>query len=228
MRWLPAVGALIGLAGAGVLLAARAGVHPGGRALLAAALAVAVVAVLTGGLHLDGLADTADGLASRRSRSEALEIMRRPDIGPMAVAALVLMLLLQVASLAAISPGWQAAAALVLAAVTGRVAALLAAGTQVMGARTTGFGALVTSTVPTGLQAAAVAILLAGATGAGWAAGGAGLAARAGGAALAGLLAGYLLRVAAQRRLGGVTGDVFGAVIELSGTVVLLTAALTS
>ena len=62
----------------------------------------------------------------------------------------------------------------------------------------------------------------------GWAASGAGLAARAGGAALAGLLAGYLLRVAAQHRLGGVTGDVFGAVIELSGTVVLLTAALTS
>jgi adenosylcobinamide-GDP ribazoletransferase len=182
--------------------------------------------VLTGGLHLDGLADTTDGLASRRSRSEALQLMRRPDVGPMGVAALVLMLLLQVSSLAAISPAWQAAAALVLATVTGRVAALLAAGRQVPGARATGFGALVTSTVPAGVQAAAVAILLAAAVSAGWAAGGPGLAARAGGAALAGLLAGYLVRLAAQRRLGGVTGDVFGAVIELSGTAVLLTAAL--
>ena len=228
MRWLPAVGALAGLAGAGVLLAARAGVHPAGRDLLAAALAIAVVAVLTGGLHLDGLADTADGLASRRSPSEALQIMRRPDIGPMAVGVLVLTLLLQVSSLATISPAWQAAAALVLAAVTGRVAALLAAGQLVAGARTTGFGALVTGTVPAGFQVAAVTILLAAATGAGWAAGGPGLAARAGGAALAGLLVGYLLRVTAERRLGGVTGDVFGAVIELSAAAVLLTAALTS
>ena len=228
MRWLPAVGALAGLAGAGVLLAARAGAHAAGRELLAAALAIAVVALLTGGLHLDGLADTADGLASRRSPSEALEIMRRPDIGPMAVAALVLTLLLQISSLAAISPAWQAAAALVLAAVTGRVAALLAAGQQVPGARTAGFGALVAGTVPAGLQAAAVTILLAAATGAAWAAGGPGLAARAGGAALAGLLVGYLVRSTAERRLGGVTGDVFGAVIELSAAAVLLTAALTS
>ena len=98
VRWLPAVGLLLGLAGAAVILSVGAG-SPGPRRLLGAALAVALLALLTGGLHLDGLADTADGLGSRRGRADALAIMRRPDVGPMGVAALVLVLLIQVLSL---------------------------------------------------------------------------------------------------------------------------------
>src|SRR5262249_56950232 len=78
---LPAVGLLLSVPAAAVLLAAEAGGHSGPRRLLAAALAIGVLALLTGGLHLDGLADTADGLGSRRLRDEALAIMRRSDIG---------------------------------------------------------------------------------------------------------------------------------------------------
>src|ERR1035441_588468 len=62
----------------------------------------------------------ADGLGGRRPRREALAIMRRPDIGPMGVAALLLVVLLQITALAAIPPGGLSIAALVLAAGTGR------------------------------------------------------------------------------------------------------------
>ena len=63
---------------------------------------MALLAVATGGLHLDGLADTADGLGSRRPADQALEIMRRPDAGPLGVATLVLVLLVQVSALASL------------------------------------------------------------------------------------------------------------------------------
>ena len=78
IRWLPGIGLLLGGIGACV----HAGRLPPQRdwpRLLGAALAVAVIAVLTGGLHLDGLADTADGLGSRRPAADALEIMRRSE-----------------------------------------------------------------------------------------------------------------------------------------------------
>jgi len=56
-------------------------------------LVLATLAAVTGAMHLDGLADTADGIGSRRPAEEALTIMKRSDIGPMGVAALVLVLL---------------------------------------------------------------------------------------------------------------------------------------
>src|SRR5215472_5507535 len=64
--WLPVVGVLLAVPAAGVLLGVAAGGRSTPRLLLAAALAIGVLALLTGGLHLDGLADTADGLGSRR------------------------------------------------------------------------------------------------------------------------------------------------------------------
>jgi adenosylcobinamide-GDP ribazoletransferase len=141
IRWLPAVGLLLGLAGACVVLGVGAVNGSGPGRALGAALAVALVAFLTGGLHLDGLADTADGLGSRRSPDEALDIMRRSDIGPMGVATLVLVLLVQVAALAAIPRLPLAAAALALAEVTGRVSIVVA--TEAPAARPGGFGTLV-------------------------------------------------------------------------------------
>jgi adenosylcobinamide-GDP ribazoletransferase len=247
LPWLPAVGALVAAIAAGAMLAVQASGASEGRRLLAATIAVAVLGLLTGGLHLDGLADTADGLGSRRSRREALAIMRRPDIGPMGVAALLLVLLVQVTALAAIPPGGFSAAALLLAAVTGRVGVVLATGPGSPSARPGGFGALVADTttawVRIAVVVAVVAAIVVGALLLGafprsavtlGAVAGAGrssslpVAARGLVALLAGLVTADLLRRKARRRLGGMTGDVFGALIEVGSAVVLLVLALSS
>uniref|UniRef100_UPI003A8B9762 adenosylcobinamide-GDP ribazoletransferase n=1 Tax=Streptomyces sp. Agncl-13 TaxID=3400628 RepID=UPI003A8B9762 len=93
----PAVGVVVGGCAAGLgLLFLFLGAGP----LLAAVGSVAVPAVLTRGLHLDGLADTADGLGSGKPAEDALRIMKQSDIGPFGVLALVFVLLAQVAALA--------------------------------------------------------------------------------------------------------------------------------
>jgi adenosylcobinamide-GDP ribazoletransferase len=227
--WLPAIGLLLGGVGGGVMLAAGRLNATGPGRLLGAALAVAAITVLTGGLHLDGLADTADGLGSRRPAADALEIMRRSDIGPMGVGALVLALIIQVTAVAAIPRLPLATAALVLAEVTGRVSVVIA--TSSPAARPGGFGALVadrTTAAERALTASALACAVAavGLTAGGLTAGGPALAVRGLAATLAGLLAGWLLQRTARRRLGGTTGDVFGAILQVSATTALVVAAL--
>jgi len=222
--WLPGIGLLLGGTGAGVMLAVGSLNSTSTGRLLGAALAVAVLAVLTGGLHLDGLADTADGLGSRRPAAGALDIMRRSDIGPMGVGALVLVLLIQVTAVAAIPRLPLAAAALVLAEVTGRVSVVIA--TSSPAARPGGFGALVAGRTTAAERALTAGTLACAVAAAGLTAGGPGLAARGLAATLAGLLAGWLLQRAARRRLGGTTGDVFGAILQVSATTALVAAAL--
>jgi adenosylcobinamide-GDP ribazoletransferase len=225
VRWLPAVGALLSVPAAAVLLAAGAGDQAPLRRLLGAVLAVAVLGLLTGGLHLDGLADTADGLASRRPRGEALEIMRRGDTGPLGVAALVFDVLLQVAALAAL-PGHLAVTGLVLAAVTARTAVILVTGPAFPPARPGGFGALVAGRTPAGVGAAAVAVLLAVVAAVGALDGGTALALRLLAATTAGLLAAVAVCRSARNRLGGLTGDIFGAVIEIVTATTMIALAL--
>jgi adenosylcobinamide-GDP ribazoletransferase len=239
--WLPVLGAGLGLAGSAVMVFVAAGDLSTERQFLGAALAVALLAVATGGLHLDGLADTVDGLGSRRPADQALEIMRRSDAGPLGVAALVLVLLIQVSALASLPRGWTVSGwtgggwtgggwtgpwGLVLAAVTSRVAVVLATGSP--SARPSGFGALVAGRTSAVGRAASVAVLLAAVTAGGLALGGVAAAARGLLAAVAGLAVAALLRLAARRRLGGMTGDVFGAVIELGTATVLLVLVLAS
>jgi adenosylcobinamide-GDP ribazoletransferase len=231
--WMPVVGLLLGLGGAGVMLGVSAGGSGGPRRLLGAALAVALIALVTGGLHLDGLADTADGLGSRRAAADALAIMRRSDVGPMGVAALVLVLLIQVAALASVPRASLGAAALVLAQVTGRVSVVVATGSPA--ARPGGFGALVAGQTTERARTLIVAILGCAIAAAGLAAGaagltshGAGLAASGLAAAFGGLLAGTALQQVARRRLGGMTGDVFGAILEVSAATAMVAFALIS
>jgi adenosylcobinamide-GDP ribazoletransferase len=228
LLWLPVAGALLAVPAAGVLLAVEAGGHSAPRRLLGAALAVGVLALLTGGLHLDGLADTADGLGSRRPRDEALAVMRRSDVGPFGVAALVFTVLVQVTALATVHPGWPGAGAVLLAAVTGRAAVVLATGPRSPAARPDGFGALVAGATTGRARVTAGAAVLAVAAGTAAVAGGLAPALRAAAAVLAGLVAAGLLRRTAVRRLGGLTGDVFGALIEVAAAAALLALALAS
>jgi adenosylcobinamide-GDP ribazoletransferase len=215
MAWAPVVGLLLGAAAAAVLeLAARwARTGP----LLAAVLAVAALALLTRGLHLDGLADTADGLGSRRPAGEALAIMRRSDIGPFGVVTLVLTLGIQVAALAQAQALGRGAVAVIAAAATGRLALPWACRRGVPAARGTGLGALVAGTVPAAIPVALTLAALA-------AAFASGITVAVGVAA--GLAVSLALTMLAVRRLGGITGDVLGALVEVATAVCLLVTAI--
>jgi adenosylcobinamide-GDP ribazoletransferase len=214
LYWAPFVGLALGAMAAGVLLACRAG-HTG--PLLAAALAIAVLAALTRGLHLDGLADLADGLGSRRPAEQALEIMKRSDIGPFGVVTLVLALLIQVTALARADQIGRGPLGIVAAAVAARLAVMVACRRGVPAARPGGLGSLVAGAVHPAAAAALVLAALGGALALGWiytAAIAAGLAASAGVTAIA------------VRRLGGITGDVLGAVAEVTAAACLLVTAI--
>jgi adenosylcobinamide-GDP ribazoletransferase len=198
----------------------------GGGGLLAAVASVGALAGLTRGLHLDGLADVADGLGSGKPADEALGIMKQSDIGPFGVLVLVLVLLGQVAALAQAYGGgaWRGALAVVTAAVAGRCALGWGCLRSVPAARPSGLGAAVAGTVGARSQAAVTgvcALLL-------------GVAAVADGwpalcypvAVGAGTGCAWLLLRRCVRRLGGITGDVLGAMGETAATGALVALAL--
>jgi adenosylcobinamide-GDP ribazoletransferase len=224
MAWAPAVGLLLGLIAAGVLLGAD---HPlGAGPLTGAALAVASLALLSRGLHLDGLADLADGLGSGKPAAAALDIMRKSDIGPLGVVTLVFALLIQVAALAHAESlaGGRGAAAVITAVVTGRLAMTWACRRGVPAARPGGRGALVAGTVRPVVPLTETVVVLAAAVAAaviwpviGWA---------LPLAVVAGLVVAFGLERHAVRRLGGVTGDVLGGLAEVAATVALVVAAM--
>lgn len=202
-----------------VLLLGRAAHAPAG---VVAVLVVAGLVLGTRAMHLDGLADTADGLSASYDRERALEVMRRSDIGPSGVAAVALVLLLQVAALTALAESVAGAVAAGVAVLLGRHGLAWACAAGVPSARPSGLGATVAGSIPRrGVAVCAagalvlvwVAVALAGA--AGWL----GPAMWAGGVVAA---AAVLRRC--TTRLGGVTGDVLGAVVEL-GTAASLTVA---
>ncbi|MEU9147911.1 adenosylcobinamide-GDP ribazoletransferase [Streptomyces sp. NPDC048349] len=224
MACAPLAGLAVGLLAAvpGALLLAL-----GGGPLLAAAVTVAVPAALTRGLHLDGLADTADGLGSAKPAGEALRIMKQSDIGPFGVVTLVLALLVQVAALSdAYADSWiRGSLAAVTAAVTARLAMTLASREGVPAARPEGLGAAVAGVVPrpaaAAVTAAVVVLAAAAALPLGLPAAG-----RHAAAVLAALLVAELLLRRCVRRFDGVTGDVFGALAEVCATTALVLLAL--
>jgi adenosylcobinamide-GDP ribazoletransferase len=220
----PLAGLVVGgcaAAGGLLLLFLRSG------ALLAAVGTVAVCALLTRGLHLDGIADTADALGSGKPAGDALRIMKQSDIGPFGVITLVFALLAQVAALARVyGDSWgRGALAVVVAAVASRVALTLVARRGIPAARPDGLGAAVAGVVPGrwGALVAVGVVLAAAGAGAGFdvAEG-----VRASAAVVLALGAGELLLRRCVRRLGGVTGDVFGGVEETVFTAAVVVMAL--
>ncbi|MDH2401074.1 adenosylcobinamide-GDP ribazoletransferase [Bradyrhizobium sp. SSUT18] len=210
---LPVAGLLVGLTGALVYaIASRFGLTPN----LAALLALATTALITGALHEDGLADTADGLGGGRTRERKLEIMRDSRIGSYGVCALILSFGLRWSALTAIANPWAVALALCAAHAAAR-------------AGVPAFMSLVTPARPDGLSASAgsppgrsVAIAFALGTLA--------LALALGpGKALVSLivlsLAGLMLARLAIRQVGGQTGDILGAFEQTGEILILLVAA---
>jgi adenosylcobinamide-GDP ribazoletransferase len=212
-----ALAPLVGLLLGGVAAGALSGLDAlGAPPLLAGILTVGLLALLTRGMHLDGLADTADGLGSYGPPDRALAVMRDGGAGPFAVIALVVVISAQAVSLAALvsSGRWPA---VVLAVAAGRAAFPLCCTKPFPAARPEGLGALVAGSQPAlvpvawWLALAAAAVLAV--PGRPWLGPIAVLAA----ATLVLLLTGH-----ARRRFGGITGDVLGAAGELVVTVVLV------
>ncbi|TFV90542.1 adenosylcobinamide-GDP ribazoletransferase [Blastococcus sp. CT_GayMR16] len=219
LPWAPLVGFLLGGIATGAAVLGDRWISP----LAGAVLGIAVLAVLTRGLHLDGLADTADGLGPLRERERALQVMRQSDIGPFGVVTLVLTLLLQAACLAALlatDVGWLA---LWTAVVVSRLAMTRTGLSGVAMADGSSLGRLVAATV-SAPWLAACALVVVGVVVAGSGADPA-VSGRLLGAAAAGLVAAELVYRRARTRLGGVTGDVMGAMGETATTAVLVVAA---
>ncbi|QMW68559.1 adenosylcobinamide-GDP ribazoletransferase [Mumia sp. ZJ1417] len=183
-------------------------------AVLTGALGVGTLAVGTRVLHLDGLADTVDGLSAPYDRERRLAIMKSGDVGPAGVVALVLALLVQAAVLGAVASrpyGWLLAGVLVCVS---RAVVVVTCATPVPAATPGGLGAAVAGSVPVlaavgvGLVGAAVLTLALAATGAPWWQGFV--------AAAVAAAAVVLLVRRAVTLLGGITGDVIGAAVELA------------
>lgn len=214
---LPWVGLVLGLLSAafsGVLL--MIGAPP----LLAAATLLGLLAWWTGGLHLDGVADVADGLGSRAPATRALQIMKRSDIGPMGVISLVFVLLLGISALSGLVPdspglaGWlHWVLPVALGPAWGRFTILLATTERSPSARPDGFGSLVTGAGTTGTIIATGSVLALITVGTGSLFGAGGMLVLAAASALAVGWALLWLRHLV-RRFGGVTGDCFGSLIE--------------
>lgn len=209
-----------------VLLAvmAWAGVRVGVPSALLAVVLVTVTVLISRGIHLDGLADTCDGLSCGPDRTRALAAMRSGDTGPSGAMAIVLTLLLQVTALAALIPSPVGMALAGVAVVVSRHVLAWGCLRAVPPARTDGLGAPMAASVSPRRAAIATTIVALTAGGVGWAVGGRWWDGPI--VATVGLLAALLLLGRARRRLGGMTGDVLGAMVEVCLAVGLITAAV--
>jgi adenosylcobinamide-GDP ribazoletransferase len=211
--WFPAVGALVGLLGAtgGWLVAMRA------PAALAAVLVVVIETLATGAFHLDGLADTADGLGAASTGRDPLPVMRESTVGAFGVVAVVLDLALRIAATTAVL-GRGFPWAIVAAAGAARFAPLVLARTVRYLRPNGGSGSWVGGGVPAGTMvfAAATSIAVCAAAGA----------ARAAAILVTVLLVSAAIGAIARQRFSGVTGDVFGAAAELAQTLALAAVAV--
>jgi adenosylcobinamide-GDP ribazoletransferase len=209
-RWFPLVGALLG--GIAAAIAAASAELPRLPPVMGALALVSLGAWVTGAIHLDGLADTADGFGGGRTRDEVLRIMRDPVVGSFGVLAIVLATSTKVAAIASLLERQMAPPFLVVAATLSRWTVVVLGAWLPYARPEGGLGQPVTQ-----LQCADVL----------WATAVTGVVtvAAVGRDALIPFAVAVLVSAGigrmAMRRIGGVTGDVFGASVELTETLVL-------
>lgn len=211
LRWFPVVGVVLGLALGGLWWAA-AKIWP---LPVAAFIVVLADLGLSGMLHLDGLADTADGLLPHLTRARRLEVMREPTVGAFGVGAVVVILVGRFAVFATLRPAPLLVGALWCVSRTSMAAVV----DRVPYARSDSGLASAFMGVPVPLFAVAAAVLATAALAAAWAV-------PAGPAAVASCVVGFGAVIAwARWRIGGFTGDVLGAAGMVGETIGLLVAA---
>ena len=209
-RAYPVIGLLVGaFAGSGLMLASELNLHP----LACAFIGLSLAALVTGGLHEDGLADVADGFGGGHDRESKMRIMRDSRIGAFGVLALMFSVGVRAAILAGLPGPGVAAAALVGAATLSR-AVLPTLMVCVPLARTNGLAATAGRPQPlTMVLALTVGVVLAAPF--------IGIAATLAGG-LAALVAAALLGLVARRQIGGYTGDVLGGAQQFAEIAVLM------
>jgi adenosylcobinamide-GDP ribazoletransferase len=211
LRWFPAVGALLGLALGGLWWGA-AKVWP---LPIAAVIVVLGDLAVTGMLHFDGLADSADGLLPHLDRDRRLQVMREPTVGAFGVVAVVIVLLGRWAALAIVRPAPLLLAALWCLSRTSMAAVV----NRMTYAREESGLAIAFRGTRLPIASIVVAVGIAAGAAAWWSV-------PAGPAAVGASLVGFAaVIVFAQRRIGGYTGDVLGAAGLVGETVGLLVAA---
>jgi adenosylcobinamide-GDP ribazoletransferase len=183
-------------------------------ALLAAAATLVALTLATRGMHLDGVADTSDGLSASYDRHKALEVMHRGNIGPSGVAAVVLVLLVDAGALAFLLTTGSGVVLVCVSLLASRQLLAWACSRRVPSARATGLGATVAGSVAPAAAGLGFAVLL---VLSGLATSWAGPAWWTGPLVVFGAAAGGVAVIRrATRRFGGITGDVLGALIEVA------------
>jgi len=234
----PLIGLLLGgiavVALDGVRVLAKNDRSPALVDLLAATVGIAVLAFMSRGLHLDGLADTFDGMGVKgandsQTMTKRLAVMRSPEIGAFGVIAVTLCLLIQIVALGACIAAGLGSFGLLTAAMASRLSLTLSCRPSVTAARPDGLGAVVAGSVPAGIGASVAVVVIGISAVFGRLDDDANLRTMAAlaGAAIVAIIAGQLSLRMFTRAFGGVTGDVLGAVTEISMAAALLTTAFT-